>query len=76
MTEKSNILDFLGSVQRFITLYDKENCLDSHAAVMASVGKNECRTNKLFSYVERYTVCWKRDKKNCPFFFFRHQVMS
>lgn len=56
MTGKSNILDFLGSVQRFIKLNDKENFLDSHAAAMASVGKVECRTYRLFSYVERYTV--------------------
>lgn len=52
MTGKSNIPDFLGSVQRFIKLNDKENFLDSHAAVIASVGKAECRTNRLFSYVE------------------------
>lgn len=60
MTGKSNILDFLGSVQRFIKLNDKENFLDSLAAAMASVGKAECRTNRLVSYVERYTAGRRR----------------
>lgn len=64
MTGKSNILDFLGSVQRFIKLNDKENFLDSLAAAMASVGKAECRTNRLVSYVERYTACWKTEERN------------
>lgn len=64
MTGKSNMLDFLGSVQRFIKLNDKENFLDSHAAGMAPVGKAECRINRLFFYVERYTVCWKTGERN------------
>lgn len=57
------MLDFLGSVQRFIKLNDKENFLDSHAAVMAPVGEAECRINRLFFYVERYTVCWKTGER-------------
>lgn len=64
MTGKSNILDFMRSMQRFIKLDDKENFLDSHAAVMASVGKTGCRTYRLFSYVERYTACCKMEERD------------
>lgn len=63
MTGKSNFLDFLWSLQRFIWLNDKMNFLDSRGLARASVGKAGLRNSRLCSYVERYIVWWSTEKE-------------